>query len=104
MQKKRGFTLIEMVIVMFIISLLLLLIIPNLSQQKDRAEAKSDHAFIETLQTQLDLHKFEDSTRSSQDDLAYLKSQNPKIKEKIGKLEVTVVDGHVESKKVDHET
>lgn len=35
--KRAAFTLIEMVIVLFIISLLLLIIIPNINQQKQAA-------------------------------------------------------------------
>ncbi|HIW71990.1 MAG TPA: prepilin-type N-terminal cleavage/methylation domain-containing protein [Candidatus Levilactobacillus faecigallinarum] len=37
MSKRRGFTLIEMTIVLFIISLLVLIILPNLNGQRHRA-------------------------------------------------------------------
>ncbi|WP_181190612.1 competence protein ComGC, partial [Bombilactobacillus bombi] len=46
----------EMVIVLFIISLLLLIIIPNVNQQKKSAENKTDNAFKTTLQTQVDMY------------------------------------------------
>ncbi|MFD1417879.1 prepilin-type N-terminal cleavage/methylation domain-containing protein [Companilactobacillus keshanensis] len=52
---REAFTLIEMVIVLFIISLLLLLIVPNLGGQKTNAENKTDEAFRSTLQTQVDM-------------------------------------------------
>ncbi|MFC6323031.1 prepilin-type N-terminal cleavage/methylation domain-containing protein [Companilactobacillus baiquanensis] len=52
---REAFTLIEMVIVLFIISLLLVLIIPNLGTQKNNAVKKTDEAFVTTLQTQVDM-------------------------------------------------
>ncbi|KRK80313.1 competence type IV pilus major pilin ComGC [Companilactobacillus nodensis] len=53
---KKAFTLIEMVIVLFIISLLLLVMIPNLGAQKNNASTKSEEAFKTTLQTQVDMY------------------------------------------------
>lgn len=53
---RKGFTLIEMVIVLFIISLLLLIMIPNLVQQKDHADKQSTEAFKTTLVTQSGLY------------------------------------------------
>ncbi|KRN98655.1 competence type IV pilus major pilin ComGC [Companilactobacillus kimchiensis] len=52
----RAFTLIEMVIVLFIISLLLLIMIPNLAAQKEKADKRSDEAFNITIQTQKELY------------------------------------------------
>lgn len=54
-QKLKGFTLIEMVIVIAIIAILILLVVPNLTKQKDRAESRTDEAFRSTLQTQVEL-------------------------------------------------
>ncbi|PMD70219.1 competence type IV pilus major pilin ComGC [Companilactobacillus nuruki] len=56
MKKRKAFTLIEMVIVLFIISLLLLIMIPNLAIQKDHADKKSQEAFKTTLVTQAGLY------------------------------------------------
>lgn len=53
---RKGFTLIEMVIVLFIISLLLLLMIPNLVKQKDGAQKKSDEALRTTIVTQAQMY------------------------------------------------
>ncbi|WP_338232537.1 prepilin-type N-terminal cleavage/methylation domain-containing protein [Companilactobacillus muriivasis] len=53
---RKGFTLIEMVIVLFIISLLLLIMIPNLVQQKNHADKQSTEAFKTTLVTQAGLY------------------------------------------------
>lgn len=55
-KKQGGFTLLEMVCVIFIISILLLIIIPNIATQKSHAESKTDEAFITTIQSQVDLY------------------------------------------------
>ena len=56
-RKHAAFTLIEMVIVLFIVSLLLLIIIPNINQQKQAAQSKTEAAFQTTLQTQVDMYE-----------------------------------------------
>ena len=55
-KKRKAFTLIEMVIVLFIISLLLLIMVPNMAAQKKNADNKSDAAFRTTLKTQAELY------------------------------------------------
>lgn len=54
-KKVKGFTLIEMVIVVAIIAMLTLLIIPNVVSQRNKAQKNSDTAFVQTIQTQVDL-------------------------------------------------
>lgn len=54
-KKAKGFTLMEMVIVIAIIAILILLVLPNLTQQKDKAGKRTSDAFRTTLQTQVDL-------------------------------------------------
>jgi len=56
---RKGFTLIEMVIVLFIISLLLLIMIPNLTAQKKNATTKSDDAFKTSIVTQAEMYSDE---------------------------------------------
>ena len=51
----KGFTLVEMVIVIAIIAMLILLIVPGLSRQKDRATSKTDEALRTTIETQRQL-------------------------------------------------
>ncbi|MDO4912087.1 MAG: competence type IV pilus minor pilin ComGE [Lactobacillus sp.] len=55
-KKQKGFTLIEMVIVIAIIVMIVMLIAPNLISQKNAAQSKSDKAFLNTLQTQVTLY------------------------------------------------
>ncbi|KRL67627.1 competence type IV pilus major pilin ComGC [Companilactobacillus versmoldensis] len=93
MQKRKGFTLIEMVIVMFIISLLLLLIVPNLAQQKQKAEEKSKEAFIEVVQNQVDL---EDDPQKIINVADLKESLTATQKEKFDKYHLKIKNGIVE--------
>lgn len=54
---RRGFTLIEMVIVLFIIALLLLIIIPNATKTQENAQNKADAAIVKTVETEQALYK-----------------------------------------------
>lgn len=53
---RSGFTLIEMTIVLFIISLLILIIIPNLSNQRKHAQSVHSSAMSEVVQAQVDAY------------------------------------------------
>lgn len=54
-KRVKGFTLVEMVIVIAIIAMLILLIVPGLSKQKERATSKTDEALRTTIETQRQL-------------------------------------------------
>lgn len=71
---KLGFTLLEMVLVLFIVAALLLLIIPNMTQQTENVEAKTDSALIQTVETQMEVYAMqENKSKPSVEELA---SQN----------------------------
>ncbi|MDN6900844.1 prepilin-type N-terminal cleavage/methylation domain-containing protein [Oenococcus sicerae] len=57
--KKTAFTLIEMAVVLFIISLLMLLILPNLNNQRKKAAATQSDAMVSVVQTQVSLYENE---------------------------------------------
>ncbi|WP_261807185.1 prepilin-type N-terminal cleavage/methylation domain-containing protein [Lapidilactobacillus luobeiensis] len=59
-KSRKGFTLIEISLVLLIIGLLLLIMIPNLSQQKQLAERRTDEAFVANMNTQVALYQDED--------------------------------------------
>lgn len=61
MNKKSGFTLIEMTIVLFIISLLILIIVPNVSGQRKHATNVHVHAMQTLVQGQLDSFTSDDN-------------------------------------------
>ena len=50
--KKKGFTLIELLVCLFIIGLMMLLIIPNIAQQRKTAQEKADEAIVNVVKTQ----------------------------------------------------
>lgn len=55
---RRGFTLIEMAIVLFIVALLILIVVPNLSYQKKHAQTVHTSAMTTVVQTQLDTYLY----------------------------------------------
>lgn len=57
--KYSGFTLIEMLFVLLIISVLVLLFVPNLAKHRDTADKESDAAIITVVETQMELYQIE---------------------------------------------
>lgn len=53
-KKQNGFTLIEMLIVLMIISVLIILIVPNLSDKSKQVYEKGCTALVAVVQTQVD--------------------------------------------------
>lgn len=61
---RSGFTLLEMSIVLFIISLLILIILPNLAQQRKNADRIHRNAMVSVVQTQVDAYENETGTNN----------------------------------------
>ncbi|WP_227938542.1 competence type IV pilus major pilin ComGC [Alkalihalobacillus deserti] len=59
LEKEDGFTLVEMLIVLMIISVLLLIIVPNMSKNNEIASGKGCEATIKLLQAQVHAYKLE---------------------------------------------
>lgn len=59
MKKYRGFTLLEMMLVLLIISILVLLFIPKIAEQRGKAQDKSDAAIIQVVDTQMEVYKMD---------------------------------------------
>ena len=57
LQQEKGFTLIEMMIVIMIISVLLLIAVPSLTKNNAVVEAKSCEATVKVAQTQVAAYK-----------------------------------------------
>jgi competence protein ComGC len=53
LKNKKGFTLLEMLMVMFIISVLLLLTIPNITKHKESVDEKGCDAYADMVQSQV---------------------------------------------------
>lgn len=95
MKKEDGFTLIEMMIVMLIISVLLIITIPNVTKHNSNINKKGCEAFVKMVESQVQSFDIENSRIPTVDDLTkggYLNS--PKCPD--GKSEVTIgADGTV---------
>lgn len=68
MKKKRtpyysGFTLIEMLIVLLIISVLVLLFVPNLSRYRNHVDQENREAIIQLVDTQKELYTLQNNGR-----------------------------------------
>ena len=62
--KRQAFTLIEMLVVLLIISVLLLLFVPNLTKQKDSVKETGNAAVVKAVSyTHLDVYKRQIRTR-----------------------------------------
>ena len=55
--KLQAFTLIEMLIVLLVISVLLLLFVPNLSKQKDSVSDTGNAAVVKVVESQAELYE-----------------------------------------------
>lgn len=67
--KKKGFTLVEMLVVLGIISVLLLLFVPNLSKQKEAVRKKGDQAVVKVVESQMELYELERDKKATVADL-----------------------------------
>ncbi|MGF3067199.1 competence type IV pilus major pilin ComGC [Facklamia sp. P12950] len=63
LKSKRAFTLIEMLIVLIIVSLLMAIIIPNVSGQKDRIDQQAVENITEIVETQADAYYLVEDTQ-----------------------------------------
>lgn len=68
-KKVPGFTLLEMLVVLFIISLLLLLFVPQIINQKDSASKKSDAAIAKVVETQIEVFELDHGHKPSKEEL-----------------------------------
>lgn len=68
-KKLPGFTLLEMLVVLFIISLLLLLFVPKLITQKNSAQKKSDAAIVKVVETQIQVFELDYGREPTREEL-----------------------------------
>lgn len=61
----KAFTLVEMLVVLLIVSVLLLLFVPNLSKQKDAIEASGGRALVKVVESQAELYEMSHSGQAS---------------------------------------
>lgn len=68
-KKLKGFTLLEMMVVLFVISILLLLFVPNIMKQKDSAKNKSDESIVKVVETQMEVYELDTGSRPTLEEL-----------------------------------
>ncbi|WP_027107766.1 competence type IV pilus major pilin ComGC [Lacticigenium naphthae] len=67
LKNNKGFTLVEMIIVLLVISSLLLLVIPNIGKYGEHSTSVSDEALQIVLQNQVELYKLDNKNISPTD-------------------------------------
>ncbi|EKR9302546.1 prepilin-type N-terminal cleavage/methylation domain-containing protein [Enterococcus faecalis] len=68
-QKYAGFTLLEMLIVLLIISVLILLFVPNLAKHKETVDKKDNEAIVKIVESQIELYTLEKNKTPSLNEL-----------------------------------
>lgn len=63
--KVQAFTLVEMLVVLLIISVLLLLFVPNLTKQKDAVDDKGKAAVVKVVESQAELYSLDKNEDAS---------------------------------------
>lgn len=80
LKNEKGFTLIEMMIVMLVISVLLIITIPNITKHNSTINTKGCEAYVKMIQSQVQSYEVEHNTYpASIDDLVtdgYLNTNN----------------------------
>lgn len=64
-----GFTLLEMLIVLLILSVLIMLFVPNLSKHKDAVDQKGNEALAKVVDSQMELFTLEKNRTPTIDEL-----------------------------------
>jgi len=85
----KGFTLLEMLVVILIISFLVMLVTPKLVEHGKKAEEKSDAAFEQVVKTQIELYQFNETDTLTVDNLlnkGYLDDKQIKKAQKMNLL------------------
>lgn len=98
MQKKNGFTILEMMIVMLIVALLLLITLPNIQQKEKIIRNKGCEALLEIVNSQIMLYEIDqlETPTSVQEliDFGYLKKGQDTCPDH---SKVVIVDGQAVS-------
>lgn len=77
-EKVKAFTLLEMLMVLLIISVLMLLFIPNLSKQKEKVTDKGNAAVVKIVENQAELYELNEGKKPNLSELV----QNGNISDK----------------------
>ncbi|CAI3273972.1 hypothetical protein CIRMBP1230_01250 [Enterococcus cecorum] len=93
-KKFKAFTLIEMIIVLFIIGMLMMIFVPNLSQKGNDAKKKSDIVIAKVVKQEIELYKAENGEEPNED----------RIVELVGKKRAKIYQEHKDEVKDEYTT
>ncbi|MFS0561929.1 competence type IV pilus major pilin ComGC [Terribacillus sp. 179-K 1B1 HS] len=62
MRNEKGFTLVEMLIVLLVISVLMILVVPNLADKNDRVQTQGCDALVKLAESQVQTYKIDHGT------------------------------------------
>ncbi|SDD53803.1 competence protein ComGC [Terribacillus halophilus] len=65
MRNEKGFTLVEMLIVLLVISVLMILVVPNLADKNDRVQTQGCDALVKLAESQVQTYKIDHGTAPS---------------------------------------
>lgn len=60
----EGFTLVEMLVVLLVISVLVLIFIPNIAGQREKATEAGNEAVVKVVETQMEMYRLDKGTNS----------------------------------------
>lgn len=63
LKNNRAFTLLEMIVVLFVVAILMLLVVPNMSDKRDRIDKQGTQALASVIQTQAALYALENKDK-----------------------------------------
>lgn len=98
LKNERGFTLIEMMIVLLIISVLILISIPNVTKHSANIDKKGCEAFVKMVEGQVQAYKIDKNVTPTLNDLSVAEYLGENNKNCPGGEEVIIVDGKVSIK------
>lgn len=64
LNNNKGFTLLEMIVVLFIVAVLMLLIVPNVGEKRERIDKQATEALANVIQTQVELFELENRNQT----------------------------------------
>jgi competence protein ComGC len=92
-KNSKGFTLIEMLIVMLVISVLMLLLIPNLTKQSESVNEKGCDALVSLVQSQADAYYLDTGNRANGINILVADGYLTDEQRKCGEADITVSNG-----------
>ncbi|MDM5189953.1 competence type IV pilus major pilin ComGC [Bacillus sp. DX4.1] len=95
MNNEKGFTLLEMLLVMVVISVLLLLIIPNVVTQRSSVQGKGCDAYVKSVEAQVQSYQLQNNKVPTVDDLVKEKYITSKTCPKGEEISISSEDGTV---------